>query len=78
MRVYERGVGETRSCGTGTVAAAAAALRHDGRSDGVLTVRVPGGRVRVELTGGAATLTGPAVLVAAGELSADWWRSLSG
>jgi diaminopimelate epimerase len=34
--------------------------------------------VRVELTGGAATLTGPAVLVAAGELSADWWRSLSG
>jgi diaminopimelate epimerase len=78
MRVYERGVGETRSCGTGTVAAAAAALRHDGRSDGVLTVCVPGGRVRVELAGGAATLTGPAVLVAAGELSADWWHSLSG
>jgi diaminopimelate epimerase len=78
MRVYERGVGETRSCGTGTVAAAAAALRHDGRSEGVLTVCVPGGRVRVELAGGAATLTGPAVLVAAGELSADWWRSLSG
>ena len=25
MRVFERGVGETRSCGTGTVAAAAAA-----------------------------------------------------
>jgi diaminopimelate epimerase len=78
MRVYERGVGETRSCGTGTVAAATAALRHDGRSDGALTVRVPGGRVRVELAGGEATLTGPAVLVAAGELSADWWRSLSG
>jgi diaminopimelate epimerase len=78
MRVYERGVGETRSCGTGTVAAAAAALRHGGRSGGALTVRVPGGRVRVELAGGEATLTGPAVLVAAGELSADWWRSLSG
>ncbi len=30
MRVYERGVGETRSCGTGTVAAAAAA-RSRGR-----------------------------------------------
>ena len=39
---------------------------------------VPGGRVRVELAGGAATLTGPAVLVAAGELDPDWWRSLSG
>jgi diaminopimelate epimerase len=78
MRVYERGVGETRSCGTGTVAAAAAALRHDGRSTGALTVVVPGGRVRVELAGGGATLTGPAVLVAAGELDPDWWHSLSG
>ena len=29
MRVYERGVGETHSCGTGTVAAAAAARVHD-------------------------------------------------
>ncbi len=29
MRVYERGVGETRSCGTGTVAAAAAARVRD-------------------------------------------------
>jgi len=78
MRVYERGVGETRSCGTGTVAAAAAALRHAGRAEGKLTVYVPGGRVLVTLSGGEATLTGPAVLVAAGELSAEWWRSLSG
>jgi diaminopimelate epimerase len=76
MRVYERGVGETRSCGTGTVAAAVAALRHDGRTSGTLTVRVPGGRVRVELADGSATLTGPAVLVAAGEIDPDWWRSI--
>ncbi len=76
MRVHERGVGETRSCGTGTVAATAAALRHAGADEGALTVRVPGGQVRVELSGGAATLTGPAVLVASGELDADWWAAL--
>jgi diaminopimelate epimerase len=84
MRVHERGVGETRSCGTGTVAAAAAALRHAGASSGSLTVRVPGGQLRVELaergpdTPPEAVLTGPAVLVAQGELRADWWASLSG
>ncbi len=33
MRVHERGVGETRSCGTGTVAAAVAALRAHGDAD---------------------------------------------
>ena len=76
MRVHERGVGETRSCGTGTVAVAAAVLR--GRT-GVLAVDVPGGRVLIRLTSGAegctATLTGPAELVAAGELDPLWWKS---
>ncbi|MGQ0483271.1 MAG: diaminopimelate epimerase [Pseudonocardia sp.] len=73
VRVHERGVGETRSCGTGTVAAAAVVL--DGQ-DGELVVHVPGGRVRVALAGGRATLTGPAELVAAGELDAAWWHSI--
>ncbi len=77
MRVHERGVGETRSCGTGTVAAVAAALDRAGRRDGALTVHVPGGQVRVELAGATATLTGPAVLVAAGQLDADWWAALA-
>jgi diaminopimelate epimerase len=76
MRVYERGVGETRSCGTGMVAAAVAALRDQGRSTGELSVHVPGGRVRVGIGEHGATLTGPAVLLARGELTADWWRSV--
>ncbi|GAB2582447.1 diaminopimelate epimerase [Microlunatus antarcticus] len=69
MRVYERGVGETRSCGTGTVAVVAASQARDGDGDGTWTVDVPGGQVEVELADGQAWLTGPAVLVAYGEVT---------
>lgn len=79
MRVYERGVGETRSCGTGTVAAAAAALAAAGfdlaTDTGEVTVRVPGGQVRVGMSAGAAQLRGPSELVATGRLTADWWNA---
>jgi diaminopimelate epimerase len=73
MRVHERGVGETRSCGTGTVAAVAAALHRAGRSKAEVEVRIPGGTVVVAIDDGEATLAGPAVLVARGELSSQWW-----
>jgi diaminopimelate epimerase len=75
MRVHERGVGETRSCGTGTVAAAVAALQHQGASTGALRVRVPGGEVTVTITDATSYLRGPSVLVARGELSDAWWRA---
>lgn len=75
MRVHERGVGETRSCGTGTVAAALAALDHQGLSTGSVLVRVPGGEVSVEITDTTSFLRGPSVLVARGELADDWWTA---
>ncbi|MGE2718577.1 diaminopimelate epimerase [Mycolicibacterium celeriflavum] len=73
MRVHERGVGETRSCGTGTVAAAAAALAYSGATTGSLDVRIPGGKVSVTITDASSFLRGPSVLVAHGELSEEWW-----
>ncbi|MQA62268.1 MAG: diaminopimelate epimerase [Actinophytocola sp.] len=75
MRVHERGVGETRSCGTGTVAAAVADLRLAGESAGKRTVHVPGGMVTVTVDEGETTLTGPAVILAGGELDSAWWDS---
>lgn len=72
MRVHERGVGETRSCGTGTVAAAVAALASAGQETGTLTVRIPGGDVTVNITDATSLLRGPSVLVASGEISEEW------
>ncbi|MGD1282102.1 diaminopimelate epimerase [Mycobacterium seoulense] len=75
MRVHERGVGETRSCGTGTVAATVAALAAAGAATGTLTVRVPGGDVVVTITDATSYLRGPSVLVAHGEVSEEWWNA---
>lgn len=66
MRVYERGVGETMSCGTGVVAAAAAYRARTG-FDLPMRVRVPGGELSVTFTGDSARLTGPAVIIGRGE-----------
>ncbi|MBO0817920.1 MAG: diaminopimelate epimerase [Actinobacteria bacterium] len=73
MRVHERGSGETRSCGTGAVAAvAAAAATANGPGGNTWEVTVPGGRLVVTLEAGAAWLTGPAVIVAEGDLDPSW------
>lgn len=67
MLVYERGVGATLACGSGSVAAAAVA-RAEGVVGDEVVVANPGGRLRVRLSGPpespVALLSGPARHVA--------------
>ena len=68
MRVHERGVGETRSCGTGACAVMVAAALADGAPAGTAyQVDVPGGSLSIALDGDRVLMTGPAVVVARGE-----------
>ena len=63
-RFYERGAGETLSSGTGSVAAAVAAVAA-GRARSPVRVVTPGG-VQTVVWDGAVTLRGTARLVCAG------------
>jgi len=61
MRVWERGVGETLSCGSGASATMVAARLLD-LVDGALELTVPGGVLQLEWDGeGDVILTGPVV-----------------
>jgi diaminopimelate epimerase len=71
MRVYERGSGETRSCGTGTCAVAlAATIRSRKVLPAQWVINPPGGRLKVDIDSHSnATLSGPAVLIADHDIS---------
>jgi diaminopimelate epimerase len=78
MRVWERGVGETLACGTGACAAAVAAVRLGGLRSPV-TVHLAGGDLEIAVDDDLeVTMTGPALEVYRGELSADLARALEG
>ncbi len=76
-RIFERGVGETLSSGTGASGAALAAFL--GGAPSPITVELDGGELLVEITDDLeVTLTGWAEAVLAGELSPEFTATLEG
>jgi len=72
LRVYERGVGETRACGTGACAAMVVG-RQMGLVDDRVAVDLPGGRLDIVWEGDEKPvfMTGPATSVFEGEIDLD-------
>ena len=70
LRVYERGVGETRACGTGASAAVVAAHSRS-LVDTQVKVSLPGGKLRIRWSGPnqPITMSGGATLVFEGEIN---------
>ncbi|MCW8126635.1 diaminopimelate epimerase [Microbulbifer halophilus] len=69
LRVFERGVGETRACGTGACAAMVAARLRDLVDDEV-QIQLPGGTLTIHWSGPdrPVTMTGPATTVFHGQI----------
>lgn len=66
VRFFERGVGETRSSGTGSCASAVAAMAT-GRAESPVRVHAPGGTQTVRMEENGVFLRGPARLVCRGD-----------
>jgi diaminopimelate epimerase len=76
VRVWERGVGETRACGTGATATAVALVRT-GKCVSPVTVELPGGRLEVEVRPDwRIFMTGPAEEIYHGDLSREFLQHL--
>ncbi|WP_158889740.1 MULTISPECIES: diaminopimelate epimerase [unclassified Pseudomonas] len=69
LRVWERGVGETRACGTGACAAAVAGIRQ-GWLKSPVSIELPGGLLNIEWdgVGQSVLMTGPATRVYEGQV----------
>jgi diaminopimelate epimerase len=76
VRVWERGVGETRACGTGATATAAALVRT-GRCVSPVAVELPGGTLTIEVRPDwQVFMTGPAEEIYHGDLSREFLAHL--
>ncbi len=73
LRVWERGAGLTRACGTGACASAVAAMTMH-KLASPCRVSLPGGELDIAWTpGGSIRMSGPATRVFQGSIDASWW-----
>ncbi|WBF65485.1 MAG: diaminopimelate epimerase [Candidatus Kinetoplastibacterium crithidii] len=70
LRVYERGAGETLSCGTGACAAVVSGIRR-GLLQSPVNVKTKGGSISINWDGGDIRMTGPANFVFDGKIKLD-------
>jgi diaminopimelate epimerase len=76
VRVWERGVGETRACGTGATAVAVALVRT-GQCVSPVTVELPGGKLVIDVEQDwRVFMTGPAEEIYHGDLSREFLAHL--
>ncbi len=76
MRVWERGAGITRACGTGACATLVAAARR-GLAERKAEILLDGGPLVIEWTDdNRITMTGPATEAFRGEIPASFWAAL--
>ncbi len=74
LRVWERGAGLTRACGTGAVAAVAIAQRR-GLVDASVTVTLPGGDLHISRDAqGHLHMAGPAVIAFHGQVDLEQYQ----
>ena len=76
VRVWERGVGETKACGSGACAVLVAAQLR-GLAGSKATVVMPGGDLEIEWQGSRSSsapvfMTGPATIIGEGAIPSEW------
>lgn len=76
IRIWERGAGYTLASGSSSCAAACAALRL-GYVNSPVTVRMPGGKLNIEIDeSGLVTMTGPVAGISQGTLHTDLEKAI--
>jgi len=73
MRVFERGSGETLSCGTGACAVATVLRKLSNNQQDQFQIDVKGGTLIINFVGDKIIMTGPAVLESSGILKDNWY-----